>query len=135
MKIKTIQIENFRSFRCETISLNKYSCFVGPNGVGKSTVLTALNVFFREQNSSSTDVLKLAEEDYFCKQTENPIRITVTFDNLSELAKRELADYVRQEELVVTAEAKFDTESGVGTVKHYGQRLVMLEFCPFFDAV
>ena len=90
MKIKTIRIENFRSFRDDTISLNRYSCFVGPNGVGKSTVLTALNVFFREQNSSSTDVVKLAEEDYFRKQTENSIRITVTFDSLSELAKREL---------------------------------------------
>jgi len=54
MRIKTIRIENFRSFEHETIDLNAYNCFVGPNGAGKSTVLAALNVFFQERASSST---------------------------------------------------------------------------------
>lgn len=134
MKIKSIRIENFRSFQDDTIVLNQYSCFVGPNGAGKSSVLTALNVFFREQNSTATDIAKLVEEDYFCKRTINPIRITVTFDSLSDSAKNDLSDYVRQNELVVTAEAKFDVESGVGVVKHYGQRSGMTAFRPFFDA-
>src|SRR3972149_152780 len=98
MKIKAIRIENFRSFQDETISLNRYSCFVGPNGSGKSTVLAALNVFFREQNSSATDISKLTYEDYFNKNTANPVRITVTFDELSSAAKTELAAYVRQAE-------------------------------------
>lgn len=47
MKIKTVKIENFRSFKNETIDFDNYNCFVGPNGAGKSTVLNALNVFFR----------------------------------------------------------------------------------------
>ena len=41
MKIKTIQIENFRSFQDETITLNRYTAFVGPNGAGKSNVLSS----------------------------------------------------------------------------------------------
>lgn len=134
MKIKSIRIENFRSFRDETIQLNKYSCFVGPNGAGKSNVLAALNIFFREQAGSATDVNKLTDEDYFCKNTDEPIRITVTFDDLNQEAQDELSAYVRQGELVVTAEAVFDPAISSGAVKHYGQRFVMGAFRPFFEA-
>ena len=133
MKIKSVRLENFRSFVDETIYLNRYSCFVGANGAGKSTVLSALNVFFREQ-SSSTDTSKLTDEDYCCKNTENPIRITVTFDDLSAIAQEELSAYVRQNELVVTAEVLFDPNIGFGIVKHYGQRMGMNEFRRFFEA-
>lgn len=135
MRVKTIQIENFRSFLGETIHLNRYSCFVGPNGAGKSNVLAALNVFFQERGSSVTDVSKLVDEDYFGKNTANSIRITLTFCDLSANAEAELATYVRQEELVVTAEALFDEATGFGQVRHFGHRLGMEAFRPFFDAV
>lgn len=134
MKIKNIRIQNFRRFRDETIALNSYSCFVGPNGAGKSTVLAALNIFFKEQTSSSTDVTKLTEEDYSHRNVGEPIRITVTFHDLSQDAEEALADYVRQGELVVTAEAVFDPAQDYGLVRHYGQRLGMEEFRNFFEA-
>jgi len=118
LKIKSIRVEYFRSFKDETIDLNRYSCFVGANGAGKSTVLAALNVFFREQ-SSCTDTTKLTDEDYYCRDTVNPIRITVTFDDLSASAKEELSAYVRQNELVVTAEIVFDPSIGYGVVKQF----------------
>jgi len=133
MKIKTIQIENFRSFLDETISLNQYSCFAGANGAGKSNILAALNVFFQERAASTTDVSRLIDEDYFRKDTSNPIRITLTFEDLSAIAQTELAAYVRQDELVVTAEAEFTEESGFGEVRHYGHRMGMEEFRVFFD--
>jgi energy-coupling factor transporter ATP-binding protein EcfA2 len=134
MKIKTIRIERFRSFQDETIHLNRYTCFVGPNGAGKSTVLAALNVFFQDRVASATDVSKLTDEDYFGKNTGNPVRITLTFDDLSPTARAELAAYVRQDELVVTAEAVFETATNFGQVRHFGQRLGMAAFRPFFDA-
>ena len=133
MKIKTIRLENFRSFEYDTISLNRYSCFAGPNGSGKSTVLTALNVFFQERAAVATDISKLTSEDYFQKRTNVPVRITVTFDELSPEAQTELSDYVRQNELVVTAEADFDNVSGFGEVRHFGHRLGMDAFRSFFE--
>ncbi len=133
MKIKSIRIENFRSFQDETIVLNQYSCFVGPNGAGKSTVLAALNVFFQER-AAATDISKLVDEDYFRKHTADPVRITLTFDDLNQRACEELVAYVRQGEIVVTAEAVFDNTAGVGAVRHYGQRLGMERFRTFFDA-
>jgi putative ATP-dependent endonuclease of the OLD family len=133
VRIKSIRIENFRSFQDETIVLNHYSCFVGPNGAGKSTVLAALNVFFHER-AAATDISKLVDEDYFRKDTANPARITLTFDNLDQRAREELANYVRQDELVVTAEAIFDNTTGTGAVRHYGQRSGMEQFRAFFEA-
>jgi len=105
VKIKSIRIENFRSFQDETIALNKYSCFVGANGAGKSTVMAVLNVFFQER-FAITDTSKLVDEDYFRKNTASPIRITLTFGELNQSACDELAAYVRQTELVVTAPAR-----------------------------
>lgn len=135
MKIKSIRIENFRSFRDQTIFLNRYTCFVGPNGAGKSTVLCALNVFFKEQASNVTDMSRLCDEDFFSRNTAQPLRITLTFDNLSEEAKAELSDYVRQDELVVTAEAVFDIPQGMAIVRHLGQRLGIPVFRPYFEAM
>lgn len=133
MKIKSIRIENFRSFQDETTVLNRYSCFVGPNGAGKSTVLAALNVFFQER-AAATDISKLVDEDYFRKNTAQSAKITLTFDELDQRAREEFAAYVRQDELVVTAEAVFNNADGVGAVRHYGQRLGMEQFRPFFEA-
>ncbi|MDZ4077909.1 MULTISPECIES: AAA family ATPase [Hydrocarboniphaga] len=133
MKIASVRVENFRSFRDETIYLNSYSCFVGPNGAGKSNVLGALNVFFREQGNSPTDVTKLTEEDFFHRDTTIPIEITVTFTDLNDEARDALKDYVRQGSLTVKATAAFDSETGVAQVKHFGQRLGMEAFRRYFE--
>lgn len=133
MKIESITIENFRCFQQETIEFADYTCLVGPNGCGKSTVLSALNVFFQEQTGSPTDVAKLCDEDFFLKGTDNPIEITVTFKDLSEEAAEALAAYVRQGKLIVTAKAIYNTESEQAEVKHYGQRSGIEAFRPFFE--
>jgi hypothetical protein len=43
-----------------------------------------------------------------------------------------LSDYVRQDRLIVTAEAVFEPKTGKAEVKQYGQRMGMQEFSPFF---
>ena len=135
MQIESVHIENFRSYKDETVPFNNYACLVGPNGAGKSTVLTALNVFFRESENTPTDLSRLELEDFHCKNTEIPIRITVTFCNLSEEAQDDFSDYVRQGRLVVTAAATFDEVSGTAQVKQFGQRLGMTALRPFFEAL
>lgn len=135
MRIESIRIENFRSFADATIPFNQYACLVGPNGAGKSTVLTALNVFFRESENLQTDLNQLDDEDFHCKETGEPIKITLTFSDLSDEAKEDFADYVRQDKLVVSAVATFDDATGKAQVKQYGQRLAMRAFAPFFEAV
>lgn len=133
MRLLRIQIDNFRSFRSETIEIGKYTSFVGPNGVGKSTILNALNVFFREA-TASTDVFTLSEDDFHARNTERPIRIALTFGNLSEEAAADFSEYVRQGELTVCAIAEWDADSKCAVVHQYGARKVMPQFAQFFAA-
>lgn len=134
MKITKLKIENFRSYRDQEINLSNYNCFIGANSSGKSTVINALNLFFRENNNSQTNLIKLSEDDFHHKNTNLPIKITVTFGDLSVKAKEDLAAYVRQNELTVTAEATYDPDTGYASVKQYGQRKVISAFAPWFDA-
>jgi predicted ATP-dependent endonuclease of OLD family len=134
MKIETIRIENFRAFKDETIQIDDYTTFVGPNGVGKSTVFHALNLFFRQSKDSQTDLIKLSASDFHHFNTKEDIKVTVTFHELSEKAKEDLSDYVRQEKLIVTAIAKYDIVTEKAEVRQFGNRIGMEEFRKFFEA-
>ena len=134
MKIESVRIENLRTFADVTIPLDNYTCLVGPNGSGKSTILCGLNIFFRESENVSTDLIHLGLEDFHQKKTEKDIRITVTFKDLSEEAKQDFADYFRQGKLVVSAVATFDEDTQKAEVKQYGQRLGIKNFAKFFVA-
>jgi len=103
-------------------------------------VLMALNVFFRENASTVTDVLNLTKEDFHHENVQEPVRITLTFEELpkvedvSEKAKNLLELYARHGELVFFAEAKWDEVTQTAPVKQYGSRSVMEEFVPYFEA-
>ncbi len=96
MQIASVRIQNLRSFADATIPLNDYTCLVGPNGSGKSTVLCALNILFRESDNVATDLSQLDREDFHRKITGEPIRLTITFTDLSPEAREDFADYFRQ---------------------------------------
>jgi len=133
MKLSEIQIENFRSFKDQTISFDDYTCLVGPNGSGKSAVLMALNVFFRNNDSTATNVINLTKEDFHHGNIDEPVRITLSFKNLSDEAQKDLRHYYRQEKLVVFVEAKWNESSKSAEVKQHGCRNVMEEFAKYFE--
>lgn len=133
MKIESVRIENFRSFKDQTILFDDYTSFVGSNGAGKSTVFHALNLFFRQNKDTQTDLMKLSASDFHHSDTNKEIKITVTFSSLSNEAKEELSDYVRQEKLIVTAVAKYDPVTEKAEVRQFGNRLGMTEFRSYFE--
>ena len=133
MKIETVHIKNFRSFKDDTIHFNDYTCLVGANGAGKSTVFTALQVFFRHYKDSKTDLSKLTEKDFHHCNTAEPIEITVTFTELSEQAEQDLSNYARQGKLIVTAKAEFDAGTQRAEIKQFGNRLGIEDFRIFFE--
>jgi predicted ATP-dependent endonuclease of OLD family len=60
MKIKTVRIKNFRSYKDEVeIEFGDLTAFVGKNDIGKSTVLEALDIFFNDGKG----VIKLDKDD------------------------------------------------------------------------
>lgn len=142
MKLTEVRIKNFRSFKDGTILFDDYTCLVGPNGSGKSAVLMALNVFFRDNDSTVTNVLDLTKEDFHHENVQEPVRITVTFEDLpsendplvSKEARELLKLYARQDKLVLFAKAEWNPTTERAPVKQYGSRSVMKEFKPFFKA-
>lgn len=134
MRIKSVAIKNLRSIKEATIDLDGYTCLVGPNGAGKSTLLCALNIFFRETENATTDLVFLVAEDFHQRVTTKPIEVTVTFIELSPSAQEDFKDYFRHGQLIVSAVAAFNVDTGRAEVKQYGQRLAMAPFKPFFKA-
>jgi len=134
VKIKSVQIRNFRSIKDQVIEFDDYTCLVGANGSGKSTILHALNVFFRESQIPGLDPNYLCEEDFHNKNTKEPVEIIVTFGDLSQEAKEEFAHYVRQDQLIVSAVATFNPDTLTAEVKQFGRRLGIKDFAPFFRA-
>ena len=132
MYIQSVRIKNLRAYSDETIEFAPYTCMVGANGAGKSTILCALNIFFRETENSATNLSNLDKEDFHGGNTDSPIEITVTFKDLSADAQQDFAGYYRQDALVVTAKAIFDTGVGYASVKQFGNRMGFEDFMPFF---
>lgn len=96
MFIENVQIENFRSIRNGEVSFGEITTFLGRNGVGKSTVLYALESFYNVGDQYS-------HLDYYNhQQTDTTIRIRVTYGNLRPDELAEFASHVHGEKLMVT---------------------------------
>ncbi len=134
VRITRVEVWNLRALKVADIALNDYTCFVGRNSAGKSTVLCALNIFFRQTDDIGTDLQSLDCEDFFGGDTSEPIRIRVTFEEMSDEALEAFKHYARGGKLVVTAEAVYDESSKRAVVTHFGERLGIEEFRPFFEA-
>lgn len=66
MKIENIKIHNFRSISNADFDLNNYNLLIGENNSGKSTVLTAIRMFYEESGmkySANRDFPKYKTED------------------------------------------------------------------------
>lgn len=135
MKISEVTIENFRSFKKETIRFGEYVSLVGPNGAGKSTVLTALRIFFRDTADTATDLQSLGEEDFHNKDVKHDIVITVVFRGVEAEAQQELQHYYRNGQLVISAVAHWDEGTRRAEVVQHGERLVIKAFAPYFEAL
>lgn len=83
MKIKTVKLHNFRSYKDVAINFDDLTAFVGKNDIGKSTILEALDIFFNE----SKGVVKFDESDRNIEAKGNgdsSLSITVEFCDLPE---------------------------------------------------
>ena len=133
MKVSSLRIQNFRSFKDQTINFDDYTCFVGANGSGKSTILTALNLFFRETADSKTDLLKLSKEDFHNGNVSEPVQITVTFADLSVEAQEDFKAYFRHGKLAISAVANWDADSECAAVVQHGERLGIAAFKQYYE--
>lgn len=83
MRIKAVEIENFRSAKHLVCDFDAVTSLIGPNGAGKSNVLRALDWFFNGPKGSNSpeDVHRGAEAG---PEGEARIRVRVDFDQLTD---------------------------------------------------
>lgn len=122
MIIRTVRVRNFRCIKDETLHCERLTILVGANGSGKSTFLRALDLFY-------TPHAKYSEEDFYNRETSEPIIITVTFTELTEQEKRQFASHVDGETMTVEKELAWPL--GKGSQKYFGSAMR----CPDFQQV
>ncbi len=77
MKVVSLKLENFRSYRAPvTISFNDLTVLIGKNDIGKSSILEALDIFFENRKIDSDDV------NIDAKANGDSVKLTVVFSNL-----------------------------------------------------
>lgn len=93
MKISRVIIENFRGIKKADINLTTHSLLIGPNNVGKSTLLEALDLTLGPDRLNSPDAI--GEHDFFGGkyiegEAENPQPIKIRIEcHLTELNERQ----------------------------------------------
>ncbi|MBG7621202.1 ATP-dependent endonuclease [Herbaspirillum sp. AP02] len=97
MKIQSVSIKNFRTLVDVTIPFDSVTTFIGPNGVGKSTVLRALDWYFNGKAGT------LSEADCSFGDTQRSIEVRVTFCDLSKKDREALGKYAPAEADTFTA--------------------------------
>lgn len=96
MKLKRARIQNFRCLEDVEILFENVTTFIGPNGVGKSSVLRALDWFFNGDRA-----VLLTDEDVYDKATERRIRVEAEFAQLTPGDQAALGKYAESRESVV----------------------------------
>ncbi|MGA2790848.1 MAG: ATP-dependent endonuclease [Candidatus Bathyarchaeia archaeon] len=125
MIIKAIKVRNFRSIKDETLDCSNLTALVGPNGAGKSSFLRAIDIFY-------TASAKYSEEDFYGRNTTQPITITMSFTRLSEDEKILFRRYLENEELTVEKELAWPWSRT--SQKYYGNGLQNPDFATFYRA-
>lgn len=90
MKIKSIEIDNWRSINNLKAEFNNLSVIIGQNNHGKSNIISALLFLFGKIKPNEQDFLNL----------ENQIKIEITFDELDENDKVTFKKYLNVDETI-----------------------------------
>lgn len=116
MLIEKLEVKNFRALREVTLNCSRLTAILGRNGAGKSSLLTAIDLFY---NTAST----VTTEDFYDRDTNNPIEIRVTYSGLTDEERQEFGGYLLNDKLSVL---KRIDSSGSG--RYYASAMQVLEF-------
>lgn len=98
MKIRKIEIKNYRSLHNLTIYPGDILALVGRNNSGKSNVIRALELFFDGS-------MKLVDDECFYNhKTGEPIEILITFEQLSDWERKQFEPWIDEDKLIVGRE-------------------------------
>ncbi|TPN63528.1 ATP-binding cassette domain-containing protein [Mesorhizobium sp. B1-1-1] len=114
MILSRAHIQNFRAIRDVVVEFGAQTAILGGNGAGKSTVLRAIDKFYSPTNTIELD-------DFFGRDTSEPIEISLTFTNFSADELERFGDRVQDNQLTVTR--VFEAGGGRTNGRYFGARL------------
>jgi putative ATP-dependent endonuclease of OLD family len=114
MRIARLRIENSGCIRQAEVPIADVTALVGRNGAGKSTLIRALKLFYGPSGSVS-------EDDFYNRDTGDPIAVEVTWDALTQAEREAYAPYIDQDSLTVRKEVRW--AGGKADGRYYGSRL------------
>ncbi|GAH66315.1 unnamed protein product, partial [marine sediment metagenome] len=106
---------------CEDLTV-----LVGPNGSGKSSFLRAIELFYALQT-------KVTEEDFYDKNTDHPIVISIVFSDLTQEELDLYEPYLDGNSL--TVEKNIVSPGGKGYEKYFGLKMLNPDFQEVRSAV
>jgi putative ATP-dependent endonuclease of OLD family len=113
MRLRTIEVKGLRCLADVSLHCSNLTAIVGRNGVGKSTLLQALRLFYEPAQ-------KVSEEDFLGRDTTTDLAVALTFDDLSVSLKTRFREHVMKDvlriEKVVTWEEGRPASTYFGTV-------------------
>ncbi|WP_417812171.1 ATP-dependent nuclease [Thalassospira alkalitolerans] len=121
MQIDHLEIRNFRSISHLKFSFETLTALIGANNAGKSTILTAIELFF-------DSAPRVMAEDFNNEAGTDPIKITIAFCNLTPFEIEEFGSAVIDDKLTVT---RMFSESDPDS----GQYSVRAMLSPLFDEI
>lgn len=82
MRLREVTVKNFRNFAKFTVPLEDFSVIIGPNNVGKTNFLQAMECVF---SPTSARYVHITKQDF--RDPAKPIVVEVVFDGLTETDK------------------------------------------------
>jgi predicted ATP-dependent endonuclease of OLD family len=95
LQISKILIENFRCFQKIELQLGQIAALIGENNTGKSTILSAIDLFYSTKP-------RVSKKDYHRHNDSTEISITITFERLTPSEVAEFGSSLIDNKLTVT---------------------------------
>lgn len=118
-------VKNFGPLKFVTLPCGPLTILVGANGVGKSTLLRAINLFYNTN-------ISVDERDYYNEEIENDIIINIKFTDLSVNEMKVLKIYIKGDEMSV--EKVISYNEGRIQQRYHGSRFINPVFSAFRKA-
>ena len=106
MQIQNVHVKNFRSILNESLPCDSLTALVGRNGSGKSSFLSALELFYNPAAS-------VTPEDFYAEDVTQNIEIAVKYVDLNAEAKDFFSAYIDNDSLTVVRVFSDPPKSGI----------------------
>ena len=110
MLIHNVHVKNFRSILDESLPCDSLTALVGRNGSGKSSFLSALELFYNP-------MARVTQEDFYAEDVTQDIEIEVTYTDLNAEARELFSKYIDNDVLTVVRVFS-DPQSGISGSDH-----------------